>query len=270
MRSSSLFWILPAALIGLVGCQTTAPTAEPAPPARSTPAAPPTARPSAVPDNAAEMEAAYWARIQEGRTRYTQADVDFMAGMIGHHAQALVMSAWAPTNGASPAVQRLAARIINAQRDEIETMQRWLRDREQAVPLVHIEGSTLMIHMQEPGASSEAGEGMDHEGMDHEGMDHGAMHGGMDHASMPGMLSQAQMDELEAARGVDFDRLFLRYMIQHHGGAITMVDALFAADGAANDEEAFKVASDVQVDQRTEIARMQQMLDAIAPDASGR
>ena len=287
MRSSSLFWVLPAALVGLAGCQTTAPAApadDAAPSTRPAATAPPTARPSAAPDNAAELEAAYWARIREARTRYTQADVDFMAGMIGHHAQALVMSAWAPTNGASPAVQRLAARIINAQRDEIETMQRWLRDRGQAVPLVHIEGSTLRIHMQAPDASSDH-EGMDHGsmdhgnmdhgnmdhgGMDHEGMDHGAMHGGMDHAGMPGMLSQAQMDELEAARGVAFDRLFLRYMIQHHGGAVTMVNALFEADGAANDEDAFKVASDVQVDQRTEIARMQQMLDALPPDDSDR
>ena len=293
MRSTSLLWILPAALVGLAACQTTAPATEPAPPvASSTPAAPPTARPSATPDNAAELEAAYWARIQAGKERYTQADVDFMTDMIGHHAQALVMSAWAPTNGASPAVQRLAARIINAQRDEIETMQRWLRDRGQAVPIVEIEGSGLTVRLEPPpaGGGSMDGpgdapgqnstmtdpertdhEGMDHGGMNHEGMDHGEMdhggmdHGVMDHSSMAGMLSPAQMDELGAARGVAFDRLFLRYMIQHHGGAITMVDALFAADGAANDEEAFKVASDVQVDQRTEIARMQQMLDAIVP-----
>ena len=241
-----------------------------------------------------DLEALYWKRIAEQKTRFTPADVDFMTGMIGHHAQALVMSAWAPTNGASPAVQRLAARIINAQRDEIETMQRWLRDRGQPVPLVYIEGSTLSIytepaeaetphegmdhqahHAADAPTAADHGsmdheahhaamdhEGMDHEGMDHEGMDH-ATAGLHDHMSMAGMLSQAQMDELEAARGEAFDRLFLRYMIQHHGGAITMVDALFSADGAANDEAAFKLASDVQVDQRTEIARMQQMLDAI-------
>ena len=95
--------------------------------------------------------------------------------------------------------------------------------------------------------------------MGHEGMDHG----GMDHAGMPGMLTQAQLDELAAARGVDFDRLFLRYMIGHHAGAVTMVDTLFAADGAAQGGNTFKVASDIQVDQRTEIARMQQMLDSL-------
>ena len=100
-----------------------------------------------------------------------------------------------------------------------------------------------------------------HGGMDHGTMGHGAMgHAGMDHSSMPGMLSQAQLEELDAARGADFDRLFLRYMIQHHGGALTMADALFASDGAAQDEEAFKLASDINVDQETEIARMELML----------
>ena len=261
----------------LSACSSTAPATS----ASSTPeATPSTARTNA------ELEAIYYARIAESRTRFTQADTDFMTGMIGHHAQALVMSAWAPTNGASPRVQTLAARIINAQKDEIKLMQKWLRDRNQPVPLVHIEGSTLTIHME---GEPMGGEAMSHGDMSHEGMDHGdasstdsgdmdhatmdhgdghdmGSHGGMhDHMDMPGMLSQAQMDELEAAQGVEFDRLFLKYMIQHHGGAITMVDALFASDGAANDEASFKLASDVQVDQRTEIARMQQMLDAI-PD----
>ncbi|MEO0558841.1 MAG: DUF305 domain-containing protein [Bacteroidota bacterium] len=255
---------LATALI-LSACSSTAPTttASSTPPTSSTP--PMTVEPS-PPANAEELEAIYWARIEEGRTRFVQADVDFMIGMIGHHAQALVMSAWAPTNGASPAVQRLAARIINAQRDEIALMQKWLRDRNQPVAMVHIEGSTLTIHIEEPMKENSMDHGddssMDHAGMDHGGMDHGAMH---DHTSMPGMLSQAQMDELEAARGVEFDRLFLRYMIQHHGGAIVMVDELFATDGAGNDEDSFKFASDVQVDQKTEIARMQQMLDAL-PD----
>ena len=77
---------------------------------------------------------------------------------------------------------------------------------------------------------------------------------------MPGMLSQAQLEELDAARGADFDRLFLRYMIQHHGGAVTMADVLFATDGAAQDDDAFKLASDINADQQTEIARMELML----------
>ena len=201
-----------------------------------------------------ELEALYWARQRAAQERYTDADVAFMTGMIGHHAQALVMSAMAETNGAGPAVRRLAARIDNAQRDEIETMQRWLRDRDQPVPQVHIEGTRLMVHM--PGGEAS------HQGMNHGGMDHG---GGMahDHASMPGMLTQAQLDELGAARGPAFDRLFLAYMIGHHSGAVVMVDDLFAADGAAQDGATFKVASDIQVDQRTEIARMQGMLDAM-------
>ena len=187
-----------------------------------------------------ELEALYRERVDSARMRFTDADVHFMTGMIGHHAQALIMAAMAPTHGANPSVQTLAARIDNAQHDEIATMQRWLRDRAQPVPEVHIDGTTLMIHG--PGG-----------------------HMAHDHASMPGMLTQAQLDELDAARGADFDRLFLTYMIQHHGGAVVMVEDLFATDGAAQGTETFKLASDIQVDQRTEIARMQRMLDAL-PD----
>ena len=277
------------ALAVLAGCSGSAPAADPA-----APSAAPSAASSDRPTTA-DLEALYWTRQQEAAERYTEADVAFMTGMIGHHAQALIMSDLAPSNGASPAVQRLAARIINAQQDEIALMQRWLADRGQPVPHVHIEGTMLMLQMVDAdehvamdhhttgaihhGAMEEGHGGMDHsatahEGMDHgqmdhaamghEGMDHGGMdHAGMDHAGMPGMLTQAQLDELAAARGVDFDRLFLRYMIGHHAGAITMVDTLFAADGAAQGGNTFKVASDIQVDQRTEIARMQQMLDSL-------
>ncbi len=77
---------------------------------------------------------------------------------------------------------------------------------------------------------------------------------------MPGMLSQEQLEELAAARDGEFDRLFLTYMIQHHSGAITMVDEMFSHDGAGNDEAAFKLASDINVDQITEIDRMKRML----------
>jgi uncharacterized protein (DUF305 family) len=185
----------------------------------------------------AELEAAYRARVEADRARFVEADVHFMTGMIGHHAQALIMAAMAPTHGAGPEVSVLAARIDNAQRGEISWMQQWLRDRGQDVPEVHIEGTRLMIH----GAS-----------------------GHHDHTAMPGMLSDAQLAELDAARGAEFDRLFLRYMIQHHGGAVVMVDELFASDGAAQHPDTFKLASDVQVDQRTEIARMQLMLDGLA------
>lgn len=186
----------------------------------------------------AELEALYQERVERSRTHFTQADVDFMIGMIGHHAQALVMSALAPTNGASPQVQTLAARITNAQQDEIETMQKWLRDRDQPVPEVHIDGLNLTIQ----GAG------------DH---NHHAM-------NMPGMLTQEQLEELAAAQNKAFDRLFLDYMIQHHSGAVVMVDELFATDGAAQDAAAFKLASDIHADQTTEIARMERMLEALS------
>ncbi len=186
----------------------------------------------------AALESLYWARLDSARGSFTQADVDFMTGMIGHHAQALIMSRLAPENGAGSAVQTLAARIINAQNDEIASMQQWLRDRDQPVPEVHIDGLNLMIHG---------------------GGDH-AMH---DHTNMPGMLSPEQLRELSEARGRAFDRLYLKYMIQHHSGAVTMVDELFSQDGAAIDEASFKLASDINVDQLTEIERMKLMLEAL-------
>ncbi len=163
---------------------------------------------------------------------YTPADVHFMSGMISHHAQAIVMSNMAPTHGASPRVQTLAARIINAQQDEIASMQSWLKDHNQLVPAAN-----------------------DHSMMEMPGMDMGTL--------MPGMLTASQMNQLDKARGEEFDRLFLTFMIQHHRGAITMVDTLFDTQGAAQDETVFKLASDVQVDQETEIARMQQMVAAL-------
>lgn len=186
----------------------------------------------------AELEAIYRARLDSARMRFTADDVRFMQSMIAHHAQALVMARLAPTHDASPAVRTLAARIINAQQDEIATMQRWLRDRGQSVPEIHIEGTTLMVH----------------------GSEHGA--------HMPGMLTAEQLRELDLARGQEFDRKFLTFMIQHHRGAVVMVDALFATDGAGQDEDVFRFASDAQVDQRTEIARMELLLEELGPPAS--
>ena len=174
----------------------------------------------------AELEALFRARADSALLRVSEADVQFMTGMISHHSQALVMSRFAPGSGASQRIQTLAARIINAQKDEIALMQRWLRDRGQPVPAVDDAGQT--VHAMD----------------------------------MPGMLSPEQMDELESARGAEFDRLFLTYMIQHHEGAVTMVHELFATDGAAQDDISFKLASDIQVDQVTEVARMRSMLDA--------
>ncbi|MBA2669339.1 MAG: DUF305 domain-containing protein [Gemmatimonadetes bacterium] len=187
----------------------------------------------------AEMEAIIRARRDSARMRYSQADVRFMNMMISHHAQALVMANMGTSHGASPSVKVLAGRIISSQEDEIATMQQWLRDRRLPAPEVHIRGTTVMIH---------AGE-------------HGGVH---DSAHMPGMLTQEQLDRLDKARGAEFDRLLLTFMIQHHRGAVTMVHELFATDGAGQDEEVFKFASDVQVDQTTEVARMELMLSQMS------
>jgi uncharacterized protein (DUF305 family) len=173
------------------------------------------------------------AREDSARRPYTAADVHFMTGMIGHHAQAILMAGWAPTHGASPSVRVLCDRIINAQRDEIATMQQWLRDRQQPVPDANPMGMTMKM----------------------DGMEHTML--------MPGMLTEEQLKQLDAARGKEFDRLFLTFMIQHHKGAVQMVKELFESYGAAQDDLVFKFASDVNVDQTTEIARMERMLVAI-------
>jgi uncharacterized protein (DUF305 family) len=199
-----------------------------------------TAAAPASPGAAAEFEAIYRARTDSARMRFTEADVHFMTGMIAHHAQALVMTALVPKQGASASVRTLGARITNSQLDEIATMQKWLHDRGQPVPAVNRDGTMPMAAHAEHG-----------------------MH-------MPGMLSAAQLQELAAARDTAFDRLFLGYMIQHHRGAVAMVEELFATDGAGQDEAVFKFASDVQVDQRTEIARMESLLAALPRDGSAR
>lgn len=178
------------------------------------------------------------ARADSARYPYTEADVRFMSAMIGHHAQAVVMAGWAPGHEASPAVRRLAERILNGQRDEIATMQQWLGDRRQ--PVGEADGSGMTM----------AGHGAGHEG----------------HAMlMPGMLTEAQMQQLDRAKGSEFDRLFLPFMIQHHRGAVTMVRELFGTTGAAQDETVFKFANDVSADQSTEIARMETMLATLTP-----
>ena len=193
------------------------------------------AQPSPQPAAEGEDAAVARARADSARHPYTAADVHFMTVMIGHHSQAITIAGWAPTHGASPAVRTLAERIVNGQQDEIATMQRWLRDRRQPVPDVYAVDTTV-AH-----ASG------------HE------MHG--THATpMAGMLTAAQLRQLHLARGAEFDRLFLTFMIQHHRGAVSMVKALFGSYGAAQDETVFKFASDVNVDQTTEITRMERML----------
>jgi uncharacterized protein (DUF305 family) len=192
------------------------------------------------------------ARADSLRYPYTKADIDFMSGMIHHHAQAILISRWAPTHGASAAVQRLTARIINAQTDEINLMQHWLRDRNQDPMIVDSNGTVRMASMT-PAAGAAAGE---HAGHDMSQMGHDMA--GM--AAMPGMLTNTQLTALDVARGREFDRLFLIYMMQHHRGAVSMVRDLFGSTGAGQDETIFKFAADVEVDQSTEIKRMLTML----------
>ena len=175
-----------------------------------------------------------------GQFPYSDADVAFMSGMIPHHAQAVIMAGWAPSHGARHDVAVLCERIVVGQRDEITLMQNWLRDRGQPVPEA------------KPGPMRMTMNGMTHDML------------------MPGMLTDAQMKELDAARGAEFDRLFLRYMIQHHEGAVSMVNELFATPGAAQEQSVFKLASDVSVDQTTEIKRMQKMLATLLLDAGPR
>ena len=165
-----------------------------------------------------------------GRLPYSDADVDFMAGMIPHHAQAVVMAGWAPSHGARQDVAILCERIVVGQRDEIAMMQTWLGDRGQEVP-----DATSTRHKM-------------------------TMNGTTHEMLMPGMLTDEEMVQLDRARGPEFDRLFLIGMIKHHQGAIDMVDKLFKSYGAAQDETVYKFASDVYADQSIEIDKMHEML----------
>ena len=144
------------------------------------------------------LEALYWSRIEAAKLNFVQADVDFMTHMIPHHAQALIMSRLVPTNDASPMVQTLAARIINAQQDEIVTMQRWLRDRKQPVPVINLDGLVMTITTEIAGdhdghdmnamSSTYKKSAMNHSTMDHSNMNHGKAdeidHSTMDHSNM--------------------------------------------------------------------------------------
>ena len=157
------------------------------------------------------------------KVQFTDADVKFMQGMIHHHAQAIDMVKLLETRTGSDDMKRFALRIQVSQDDEIKMMRRWLEVRGQDVPGEHAH------HM--PGAPM-----------------------------MPGMLTAEEMSRLAAAKGPEFDRLFLEGMIKHHGGAITMVQDLFKTPGAGQDSEIYAFASDVDADQRMEIDRMGAML----------
>lgn len=172
---------------------------------------------------------------------YTVADVRFVQRMIAHHAQALAMTALLPTRTGRPDIRLLAERIEISQRSEIALMQDWLRDRGEAVP----------------------------EPLDHDAR-HGPGHGApADSAPMPGMLTPLEMERLAAAEGAEFERLFLELMIRHHEGALAMVADLFATPGAGEEPEIFRLASDVDADQRAEIRRLRAMLDP-TPDGASR
>ena len=184
------------------------------------------------PDAKAEARAAML-RAPGIDTPFNQADVDFMQGMIPHHAQAVKMGRWAPTRGSNKQLLVLCERIVVGQRDEINMMRQWLSDRGQEVP-----AADAMRHKMKMGD------------MVHEML-------------MPGMLTDEEMTALEKARGKEWDRLFLIGMIKHHEGAIKMVDELMNTRGGATGDDMFKFASDVFADQSTEIEVMKQMLAAI-------
>ncbi|HEY6330319.1 MAG TPA: DUF305 domain-containing protein [Blastocatellia bacterium] len=161
------------------------------------------------------------------------ADVAFMQGMIMHHAQAVEMTALIESHTTNKDVRLLGARISRSQSDEIRFMKRWLaaRGEPEETPSMN----------------------MSHEDMSH--MQHGSM------MLMPGMLTPRQMEALRKARGAEFDRLFLTGMIQHHGGALTMVKDLYETAGAGQNAELFDFTTDIDTGQRAEIRIMQSILE---------
>jgi uncharacterized protein (DUF305 family) len=160
------------------------------------------------------------------------ADVEFMQGMILHHAQAVEMTAMIASHTQNKDLHSLGARISSSQSSEIKFMKRWLATRGEPVP----KAMPKMPGMDMPPETT-------------------AM------AMMPGMLTAQQMDALEKAKGAEFDRLFLTGMIQHHNGALTMVKDLFDTAGAGQDAELFDFATDADNTQRAEIRIMQNMLE---------
>jgi uncharacterized protein (DUF305 family) len=175
----------------------------------------------------------------------SQADVEFMQGMIMHHAQAVEMTALIASRTENKDLRSLGAKITTSQSDEINFMKRWLAAR----------GESVSMPM---GAMSGTMPGM--AGMDMSNqMSHNASHQQM--ALMPGMLTPEQMEALRNAKGPEFDHLFLTGMIQHHEGALTMVKDLFDTAGAGQDADVFNFATDADNTQRAEIRIMQTMLE---------
>jgi len=167
------------------------------------------------------------------RQPYSDADIEFMSGMIPHHAQAVLIAGWAKSHGARPDIAVLCERQVIAQRDEITFMRNWLRDRGQPVPA--------------PDAT--------HHRMKMNGVEHDML--------MPGMLSPDELAQLDKVSGPEWDRLFLISMIKHHQGALKMVDDLFGSYGAMQDDDVYTLASDIHADQTIEIERMQKLLEGL-------
>ncbi|WP_323760624.1 DUF305 domain-containing protein [Maricaulis sp.] len=180
-------------------------------------------------------------------TGHSAADVRFMQHMIVHHGQAVEMGELIAGRTDNPDVALMGARIASSQASEIEMMQAWLERRGL---------STRMAHASAMAAS---GQGHGNHAME-PGMDHAAHGVPSDTPLMPGMLSPAQMVQLEAARGDQFDRLYLAGMIHHHQGAIDMVTDLLAGPGNGEDPQLSEFLSAVIADQSAEISRMRGML----------
>ncbi|MBM4186843.1 MAG: DUF305 domain-containing protein [Gemmatimonadetes bacterium] len=164
---------------------------------------------------------------QTARPSPAQADVEFLQGMIAHHFQAIVMGELVPKRTKHGPINSLAERIIVSQRDEIKFMRQWLLDHGAPAP-----------DPLAPGANRH----------DHH------------HELMPGMLTPEELATLRKATGTEFERLLLQAMIRHHEGAITMVAKLFDSPGGGQDLVVYRIASDVEADQRAEIARMRALL----------
>jgi uncharacterized protein (DUF305 family) len=197
------------------GCRTGAPAQ-----ASSTPPAPAASRPTVVTPGAPGQPSTVGTLPKAPASiGHVKADVEFMQGMIGHHAQALDMVGLLETRTQSNDMKMLALRIKVSQQDEIKFMRRWLAERGETVPDEHA-------------------------------------HHAHDYKLMPGMLSPEEMGRLAAAKGPEFDRLFLEYMIKHHEGALLMVNELFKKDGAGQQADVHAFASDVIADQQMEIDRM--------------
>jgi uncharacterized protein (DUF305 family) len=159
---------------------------------------------------------------------HSPADTQFMQNMIMHHAQAVEMTALINTHTENKQLRSLGARISRSQSDEIKFMKRWLTARNESTspPMHHMPGMDMSSHQM----------------------------------LMPGMLTEQQMAALRNAKGQEFDQLFLKGMIQHHNGALTMVKELFDTAGAGQDAELFNFTTDVDSGQRAEIKIMQTML----------